>query len=721
MKITLIVGHRGTGKTQLLERIKTYAAPKSEPEAQPEGEAQPVSVYDLDAWIEQSEGRSLLEIFSAEGEARFRELEKESLRKLLAQITESPARSFTGEAVSPQRRVYVSLGAGFDLDASLGDLLGEIEKRKDGGSGASVEILWLRRPTDSKGRIFLHRPALLPGTPALEEYMIKYGPRQENYRRWADEVLEVSEGFDRPNPAEASFLTGELSSVGGVLTLLPENLRHREQAHRYLAKRLSWGLDFFELREDLLSAEPVGWVLEFFQKHNKLSQLLCSYRSLAVSPQIRKLFAQVVQGGGAVDWALELGAVPAEVLSLSPKFLVLSLHELKKGESLLEGARRLQSEGRALELESSVSLCLKLAPMVKSFAELREGHDWLKLKEAPGAEQAREDGQTLGAGSGPLFKVFLPRSEGGHWAWYRLLMKPKFKLNFWRESEGSSGDQPNLLDWCRYRVDLNKGFAAILGQPVLHSLTPAEQGEFFAERGMNVLRIDLSPEEWGAEPSALDFLQRLGLKAAAVTSPLKSLAFEYCVARGQLTAEALKLQAVNTLLWQEANASAHEKSFWLGHNTDLQGLQALIGRPFARDSSVAVWGGGGTLAVIRELCPQAQFYSARSGAVRELTSHSGGATSREDSTTSEGSGEFSPSFNPEVVIWAVGRSQSFSWPPSPWRPQWVVDLNYSEDSPGLEYAKSMGAKYLSGKKMFLAQAHGQREFWQQHMRQEKFL
>ena len=69
------------------------------------------------------------------------------------------------------------------------------------------------------------------------------------------------------------------------------------------------------------------------------------------------------------------------------------------------------------------------------------------------------------------------------------------------------------------------------------------------------------------------------------------------------------------------------------------------------------------------------------------------------------------------MVWGVGRSNyskknSAAWPPDSWRPGAVIDLNYSEDSPGREYAQRTVARYFSGLKMFRAQAEAQQRFWE---------
>ena len=75
--------------------------------------------------------------------------------------------------------------------------------------------------------------------------------------------------------------------------------------------------------------------------------------------------------------------------------------------------------------------------------------------------------------------------------------------------------------------------------------------------------------------------------------------------------------------------------------------------------------------------------------------------------------------SPEVVVWAVGR-ESFDkegqMPPESWAPSHIVDLNYSEDSPGIVCAQAYGCQYQSGLSMFVAQAREQQRFWKEYER-----
>ena len=105
----------------------------------------------------------------------------------------------------------------------------------------------------------------------------------------------------------------------------------------------------------------------------------------------------------------------------------------------------------------------------------------------------------------PARRAFLPRAVAGRegrWQWYRSWMLDRAPIGFIREGDGTSLDQPTVMERLRM-LESGRGerFAAVLGDPVAHSWTPAEQFEFFARRGMPVLAIDLGEDEWKAARS----------------------------------------------------------------------------------------------------------------------------------------------------------------------------------------------------------------------------
>jgi shikimate kinase len=590
--ITLLIGHRGVGKTSLLRRIQAYYKKAGKP----------VQTIDLDQEIENRQGRSITDLFANEGEEYFREIERFQLLDLYRTFS-----SFEGD-------VFFALGAGFTFTE-------EVQAKLSGST-----ILWVRRETDSLGRTFLNRPRLNQKLSAFDEYLERFHGREEFYANLADEILTLQEGSDEPNEAEEKYFLKQLNSLNTAITVLPENRRSKN----FFRERKNWGI-MLELRDDLLTHEQLEKLAQ------EIDQPLISFRDEDRSWQTLLLAKE------RTDWAIELGQAPAT---------------LKK---------YIGSSHSKLEFKENFPI-QKLALQINNWRDLLEGHKWWS-----------ED---------PNKRSFLPMSEDGRWQWYRLWLGARAPINFIREGKGSALDQPTLLNWVAthaFDPEFRKnGFAAVLGDPALHSRTPVEQQKFFAQYKMPVFAIRVKKEEWS---DALKVLRELGLKAAAVTAPLKELAFETCNETSDL---AHMLKSVNTLFFKNGK--------WLGENTDVGGFKKLKVNPKV---SNVIWGGGGTLEMTKLMVPNAYTYSAQTGQVRE------------------GAKAFPPSGSPDTVVWSVGRSHylnsSAKWPPAHWRPKRVVDLNYTDDSPGLEYAASVGAEYLSGVDMFEEQARLQREFWLLHL------
>jgi len=301
----------------------------------------------------------------------------------------------------------------------------------------------------------------------------------------------------------------------------------------------------------------------------------------------------------------------------------------------------------------------KLCPIITSWPDLQVGHKW----------------QT----ENPQQRNFLPRTplseKKSKWRWYRQLQFLKQKINFIQGSQDFD-DQPSLFEYLNLKTQPQ--FAAVLGQPVHHSKTPITQGKIF---NLNTLAIPIAESEF---EMAIPILQDMGLVAAAVTSPLKNKAGKLCG----------KTQAINSLVLKN--------NVWVGTNTDDFGLEKLIEQiSDYKSMTFAVWGGGGILNSIHKILPTAIFYSAQTGQVRDV------------SQTTNKNIQIK---NPDVVIWAAPRKSEIQMPSSDWIPKYIIDLNYTENSMGLEYAQRQNThtrpiKYISGDKMFYAQAEKQLQFW----------
>jgi shikimate kinase len=598
--ITVVIGQRGSGKTHLLNRVKEYL--------------DKVKCIDLDQYIERACKKTVSQIFQEKGETYFRNLE----RKKFAEIVK--------KAQSDEVDFYISVGGGFDCS-----LIPE-----------SIRVLWLRRTSEQWGRIFTDRPRLNPELSAIEEFFERAKPRAKKFARYAWEEYLLPEGLRKVDSIEKSILFNFLENIQCGLTILPENLKKHGVGDFFLKKRLSWGLKFLELRDDLLNKTQFERVAAIVPKE----QLLFSLRSARVSK-------------------CELAMIKTKVKWIDCDQSLIDKYQLE-GISIISRHHRiaddnLESIFAELEFFEDRGLHVKLAVVIDSFQELQLGHKWFMAK--------------------PKQRSFLPRSNDGRWQWYRLLMHGKMFIEFLREGDGSAQDQPSLYQWLHAIDFIQKGFSAILGEPVNHSFTPIEQAPYFRAKNLLVLAIKLDEAEF---LSAMEFLTELGLKAAAVTSPLKKIAFQWVQEK---TAEAIEFESVNTLALSKGTGQ------WLGANTDLLGLAALL--KGVKENKTAVWGGGGTLPLIQKILPKAKYFSSQRGVLRE------------NSKTID-------NFFPEYVIWAAPRADGklVLFPPIQWKPKKVIDLNYREDSGGREYALRCGAHYVSGEEMFYVQAEHQRSFWE---------
>lgn len=555
------------GKTSLLRRWER------------EGSINPCLWVDLDQEIEKQEGRSISEIFEFSGQESFRALERQVLAALLQR----------------KEKMVIAVGAGF----SWKDFTFPVDREL-------VEILWVRRPTDSLGRIFFDRPKLDARKSDLKEYLDNLEIRWEDYNSMANRIYELPEGLTEAGEIEAAILENRIADESGILTLTPQN------------RTWNWS-GRIELRTDWWTPTQ----LESFQ----FAEVLWAIRDPVKWKELQDRFREQ----DWIDWALELGSPP----SIAAKNLILSLHEIPPGESLDSALAR---------LTSVPAWHYKFSPKVKSWSDLESGWNW----------QQRD----------PSRRSFLPRSSDGRWRWYRLWAKAHQRINFVQDGASPFIEQPTFYEWLSTPKSF-PFFAAVLGDPVIHSRSPMEQGPFFKQKGAPFWPILVEKRDWA---QALPFLRKLGLRAAAVTSPLKRL-FD-------------PSRSLNTIGWSESGEISVA-------NTDQSGLDQELGS--FRSRPAVIWGGGGTLSSIQGTLPQAFSYSVRTGQSRSPASIE----------------------NPEILVWAAGprdpspRDQNLHF----WRPQVVIDLNYREDSAARSYAKIVEARYISGEGLFKRQAAGQREFW----------
>ena len=130
--------------------------------------------------------------------------------------------------------------------------------------------------------------------------------------------------------------------------------------------------------------------------------------------------------------------------------------------------------------------------------------------------------------------------------------------------------------------------AAIIGDPVEHSRSPAIWNAAFAATGVDWIFVAL-PVPRGQVPAALAGVRALGIAALSVTMPHKSAAASEC---DELTSTATRLGAVNSILAQDGRL--------LGDSTDGEGLvRALLDEGCTPDGQrCVVLGAGGAARAI---------------------------------------------------------------------------------------------------------------------------
>lgn len=513
-----------------------------------------------------------------------------------------------------------------------------------------VHALWLQRLSDRTGRIFLDRPRLNPTQTDLEEFFQRAKVRETLFSQRADEIYLMPEGLKNCNVYEELLFSKDVEFVeAGYLTILDSLSRQIN----FLKRIRNFG---FEYRDDLIKFEDYLHIVN----ECGLTKMILSFRDPQKIQQTEAYFSEFLKKTKMsqdvlVDWALELGDLK-QLQSIRSN--ILSLHEYLPGENLSSFLKRLESF-------SKNGLQLKASPMIESFSDLEVLWSW-----------QQQD---------PANRSVLPRSKNGRWIWFRQIMKGHQKINFWKVAQGSAKDQPTFYQWVSTREQTKK-FAAVLGAPIELSRSPVEQQAFFDQFQWPVLAIDLQESEFDL---AMPFLEKLGLKAAAVTSPLKRKAFHIVdsdkLSRNMMSPLCQELASINTLFI----ASPPSDAKYFGTNTDLAGFEGLVQTLMNQNLSVLVWGGGGTLPVIKKVFPHAIEYSVRTGLARKASHEL---------------------LAPDVLIWAAAPNAKS--PSLVKAPKYVVDLNYREDSLARSFARSSNAIYISGEKMFLTQAEKQREFWQ---------
>jgi shikimate dehydrogenase len=236
--------------------------------------------------------------------------------------------------------------------------------------------------------------------------------------------------------------------------------------------------------------------------------------------------------------------------------------------------------------------------------------------------------------------------------------------------------------------------AAVIGDPVRHSRSPAIHNAAYAAAGLDWVFVAL-PVPAGQGEVAVRSMPVLGIAGLSVTMPHKADAARAC---DTLSDDATALGVVNTVVLQDDGSLA-------GDSTDGPGLLRSLeecGLEVAGLRVLVVGAGGAARAAVLAL--------GRAGAAVTVTARRPEAASAAAALSPDGhAAPLEPALGPEfdVVLNATpvgmaGETLPIAVPASG---QWAVDLVYHpEETPFLAAAAAAGARTVGGLGMLVHQA-----------------
>lgn len=640
-----LIGHRGTGKSTIL---KDYA-----------NKVKSDVCYDLDAEIELRKQVKIQTLFETHQASKFRELERKVLQNLIADFED-----FKIHAKNQNIKLVVSLGAGFELE--------KFQFPQD------AMILWLRRVTDSNGRIFSDRPALTHHKNPLEEWKNIFKVREQKYKKYSNAQVYIPEFHSEDFNALYEYLNFKPPQKGYVTYLPGENdlVLKNKNCH-------------IELRTDLVSEEEIFDLL----KKNSQRHYIIAIRdkgSLKVHDALvqnteRNHFIQKIhklrfKNKIRIDWDMDLG-LPSKTL-----IKLIDIYSSHGDDPLLD----------ILILEDFLSQqkIQRLKIEYKICPEMSSHEDALSFE--------KDLKQILG--HKPF--SYLPRSKNEfNLSYHREIKSYSQNIGFYRFGEGTSNDQPYWWQWPSKKP---KGFYGIYGENIRHSYTPAFHLNFFRKKKLSPISIESFKNFF----NYIEIFKKYGLKALAVTSPYKIRAYNFILEHQKslplknlspknnttetmsfeqgAMAEATHFQSVNTLIFFNTEVK--------GYNTDIIGLKKYLEAHINLKKPVIIWGGGALLEQLKYLCPAGYFYSAQSAQVRE-----GFKTPPQNVSKTE---------IKLPLIWASGEKgllpdeilENFMITQ-------IIDLDYRENSKAKLYSALKSIKYVSGLEFFIKQGQAQQKIW----------
>lgn len=255
-----------------------------------------------------------------------------------------------------------------------------------------------------------------------------------------------------------------------------------------------------------------------------------------------------------------------------------------------------------------------------------------------------------------------------------------------------------MLDEFRFhRIRADADLYGVVGNPVMHSLSPAMHNAGFAHRSINAAYVPLEAKH---TDDFVQFARAMRLRGASITAPFKVAMMDRV---DHVDAVASEVGAINTL---------HVRSGqWIGSNTDVHGfVTPLKGRMKLKGTRATVLGAGGAARAVAVALK-------REGANVRVCARRATEARQVAALVGVHSGEFPPGPGTWDVLVNATSAGTRADDPSPMDGvpldgEIVFDLIYKpSETPLIAQARAAGCWTIGGIEMLIRQAERQFEIW----------
>jgi 3-dehydroquinate dehydratase/shikimate dehydrogenase len=247
------------------------------------------------------------------------------------------------------------------------------------------------------------------------------------------------------------------------------------------------------------------------------------------------------------------------------------------------------------------------------------------------------------------------------------------------------------------RLTERSAIYGVVGQPVMHSLSPAMHNAAFRAAGLDASYLPLAAADF---PDFVTFADACGVSGVSVTAPFKLAAFDAAAHRDAISQ---RVQSLNTLKRQSAG--------WAGLNTDVAGFLGPLKDTPLRGARATILGAGGAsraaAIALESVGARVAISARRAERARVAASLTGAAVA--PWPPPHGSWDLLVNATPVGTAPDIADSPL---PAGPFTGHLVYDLVYNPtDTRLLRDARAAGCRTIGGLAMLVGQAERQFTWW----------